>query len=239
MEQENFTKARYAAMIWNAPLSETRAAELLDHLQLFDGCTVIDLGCGWGEILLRAVSRNREKITAVGIDTDAAHLERARALAENRGLNVEFNQQPASEYTGLASRAICIGSSHALGGSKAMFDRLSEIVPKGRVLVGDMIWNQPPTNAALELFGSDILTLAELVAASRETGWEVLNLGVADQREWDDFESKHRAGQRALILESPESPFGQQLKEELAKRERDYLTVYRGLLGFAFLVLGR
>ncbi|KAH7183931.1 SAM-dependent methyltransferase [Fusarium oxysporum] len=213
MEQKNFTKARYAAMIWNAPLSETRAAELLDHLQLFDGCTVIDLGCGWGEILLRAVSRNREKITAVGIDTDAAHLERARALAEDRGLNVEFNQQPASEYTGLANRAICIGSSHALGGSKAI------------VLVGDMIWNQSPTNAALELFG--------------KTGWEVLNLGVADQREWDDFESKHRAGQRALILESPESPFGQQLREELAKRERDYLTVYRGLLGFAFLVLGR
>ncbi|KAH7480688.1 hypothetical protein FOMA001_g9013 [Fusarium oxysporum f. sp. matthiolae] len=120
-----------------------------------------------------------------------------------------------------------------------MFDRLSKIVPKGRVLVGDMIWNRPPTNAALELFGSDILTLAELVDSSRETGWEVLNLGVADQREWDDFESKHRAGQRALILESPESPFGQQLKEELAKRERDYLTVYRGLLGFAFLILGR
>jgi hypothetical protein len=102
-----------------------------------------------------------------------------------------------------------------------------------------MIWDQPPTNAALELFGNGILTLGELVTASREAGWEVLSLGVADQREWDDFESKHRAGQRALILESPESAFGQQLKEELAKRDRDYLTIYRGLLGFAFLVLGR
>jgi 16S rRNA G966 N2-methylase RsmD len=239
MEQENFTKARYAAMIWNAPLSESHAAELLDHLELFDSCTVIDLGCGWGEMLLRAVSRSRGEITAVGIDTDAAHLERARAIAMDRGLNAEFNQQSVGEYTGRASRAICIGSSHALGGSKAMFGRLSEIVPKGRVLVGDMIWDQPPTNAALELFGNGILTLAELVAASREAGWEVLSLGIADQREWDDFESKHRAGQRALILESPESASGQQLKEELAKRERDYLTIYRGLLGFAFLVLGR
>jgi ubiquinone/menaquinone biosynthesis C-methylase UbiE len=239
MEPENFTKARYAAMTWNAPLSESHAAELLDRLELFDGCKIIDLGCGWGEMLLRAAARSSGKINAIGIDTDAGHLERARAVALRRGLNVDFIQQSASEYTGRANRAICIGSSHAMGGSKAMFSALSEVVPKGRALVGDMIWDQPPTNAALELFGNGILTLAELVAASREAGWEVLSLGIADQREWDDFESTHRAGQRAMALEYPESAFGQQLKEDLAKRERDYLTIYRGLLGFAFLVIGR
>jgi hypothetical protein len=67
----------------------------------------------------------------------------------------------------------------------------------------------------------------------------VLRLTTADQREWDDFESRHRAGLREWLLANPDSPQAQEIRDQQDGREREYLTVYRGVLGFVYLVLGR
>ena len=189
------------------------------------------------------------------MDTDPAALERARhdaaaaavvgALPADRVSFVEMSAaawRPAPSG-GVVDRVICVGSSHALGGSRAMLARLSELVPPGcggRVLVGEMCWEQrEPTETAREMFGEEVPMLGELVAMCRETGWEVLHLSTADQWEWDDFESRHRAGTREWLLANPDDPRVREVREREDGRERDYLTGYRGVLGFAYLVLGR
>jgi SAM-dependent methyltransferase len=229
--------ARYRALRWNTPLSEPHAEELLDHLALAGATTIVDLGCGWGELLLRAAARTAAK--AVGIDTEPAGLTRARRAARDRGLDVEFAEQEAATWQGRADRALCIGSSHALGGSRRMLDRLAEVVPRGRVLVGDGCWETAPTEAAEAIFGEDVLPLPDLVAACGDAGWQVLHLSTATRSEWDDFESRHRAGPREWLLANPEDPRAAEVKAREDAREREYLTVYRGVLGFAYLVLAR
>ena len=229
--------ARYAKLRWNTPLSEAHAAELLDHLDLATATSIVDLGCGWGELLLRAAERGVAK--AVGVDTDPAGLDRGRRAALVRGLDVKFVERAAGEWHGTADRAVCIGSSHALGGSHAMLSALAEVVPHGRVLVGDGCWEREPTDAARAIFGDDVLPLADLVAACGETGWQVLHLSVADQSEWDDFESRHRAGTREWLLANPDDPRADEIKAREDGREREYLTTYRGVLGLAYLVLAR
>lgn len=229
--------ARYAKLRWNTPLSEAHAAELLDHLDLTTATSIVDLGCGWGELLLRAAERGVAK--AVGVDTDPAGLDRGRRAAVVRGLDVKFVERAAAEWHGTADRAMCIGSSHTLGGSHAMLAALAEVVPRGKVLVGDGCWERPPTEAAHAIFGDDVLPLADLVAACGETGWQVLHLSVADQREWDDFESGHRAGSREWLLANPDDPRAEEVRERENAREREYLTGYRGVLGLAYLVLAR
>lgn len=47
--------ARYARMHWNTPLSEEHAVLLLSRLDIRPGASLVDLGCGWGELSLRAV----------------------------------------------------------------------------------------------------------------------------------------------------------------------------------------
>lgn len=229
--------ARYAGLRWNTPLSESHADLLLDRLALPEATTVVDLGCGWGELLLRAAARTTA--AAVGIDTDPTGLDRGRRAALDRGLDVRFVEQPATDWRGTADRALCVGSSHALGGSRQMLARLAEIVPRGRVLVGDGCWERPPTEAAHAVFGDDVLPLPDLVAACRDTGWQVLHLTTADQREWDEFESGHRAGPRTWLLANPEDPRAAEVAERHDAREHEYLTAYRGVLGFAYLVLAR
>lgn len=231
--------ARYARVRWNTPLAEDHADLLLDRLALDAGTSVVDLGCGWGELLLRAVARTGT--TGVGVDTDPAALDRGRRAAQARGLAdlVEFVEEAAASWRGSADRALCVGSSHAMGGSRAMLAALADVVPTGRVLIGDGCWPAPPTKAALDIFGDDVLPLADLVAACGEAGWRVLHLSTADQREWDDFESRHRAGRQEWLLANGSDPRAAEIRNWLDHREREYLTAYRGVLGFAYLVLGR
>lgn len=229
--------ARYARLTWNTPLSETHADELLDHLDLATAGTIVDLGCGWGELLLRAAARGVAK--AVGVDNDPAGLDRGRRAAVVRGLDVKFVAREASAWDGTADRALCVGSSHTLGGTRAMLASLAETVPQGRVLVGDGCWEREPTEAAHAIFGDDVLPLADLVAACGETGWQVLHLSTASQQEWDAFESGHRAGIREWLLANPDDPRAAEAKATQDAREREYLTAYRGVLGFAYLVLAR
>lgn len=229
--------ARYARLRWNTPLSEPHAEELLDHLDLTTDTSVLDVGCGWGELLLRAAGRTRAK--AIGIDTDPLGLDRGRRAARDRGIGVDFVEHSAADWQGTADRAICIGSSHTLGGTAAMLARLAEIVPRGRVLVGDGFWETTPTRAALDIFGADTRPLPDLVAACRETGWHVMHLSTASRQEWDDFESRHRAGLREWSLANRSDPRATEIEQQQDAREREYLSGYRGVLGLAYLVLAR
>ncbi|KAH6845751.1 SAM-dependent methyltransferase [Chaetomium sp. MPI-CAGE-AT-0009] len=264
-ETDGLAQARYARLTWNAPLSSAHADELLTHLNLTAHTQIVDLGCGWGTLLLRAAAlcashpdnnttttttattNTPATFTATGVDTDAAALERGRRAAAAAGLDAErvsFVEQPADAWRAPPNldRAICIGSSHALGGSRAMLARLAELLPAGRgarVLVGEMCWEREPTEVARGMFGDEVPLLADLVAMCRETGWEVLYLNTADQREWDDFESRHRAGTREWLLANPDSPRVAEVREQEDARERSYLTGYRGVLGFVYLVLSR
>ncbi|GJN66923.1 hypothetical protein PLICBS_000945 [Purpureocillium lilacinum] len=224
-------------------------------------------------------------VTFTGVDTDAALLDRGRLLAAQRlGSNsggdssnasaspsVTFVDAPASSWTQPAHRAICIGSSHALGGTRPALQHLARIVAPyssspssscssatptppsssspppstssyARVLFGEMFWQvNPPPEATRALFGDDEVpgSLADLVASCRDEGWTVLHVSVADQAEWDDFESRHRSGQRRWLLEHPGSEGADELRRQLDQREHDYLAHYRGILGFAFLILAR
>ncbi|GJN80862.1 SAM-dependent methyltransferase [Purpureocillium lilacinum] len=297
------SQAKYADLTFNSPLSAPHADALIAHLALSPSpssslstttISVVDLGCGWGELLLRAAesvaassssSHSGEvgaAVTFTGVDTDAALLDRGRLLAAQRlGSNsggdssnasasppVTFVDAPASSWTQPAHRAICIGSSHALGGTRPALQHLTRIVGPfssslsssvtsappsssspspstssyARVLFGEMFWQvSPPPEATRALFGDDEVpgSLADLVASCRDEGWTVLHVSVADQAEWDDFESRHRSGQRRWLLEHPGSEGADELRRQLDQREHDYLAHYRGILGFAFLILAR
>jgi cyclopropane fatty-acyl-phospholipid synthase-like methyltransferase len=237
---DDLAALRRARMRWNAPLSEAHADLLLDRLEL-DACSrIVDLGCGWGELLMRAVRRAAPSASGVGVDVDPIALTRGRALARQRGLDgqVEFTQREAEAWSDSAERVFCVGSSHALGGSRTALEALAALVPRGgRVLFGDGCWPGPATEAALRFFGDAVLPLAELVQACRAAGWRILHMSIADQREWDDFESTSRAGWQEWLLAHGSDPRAAEVREWLDTREQRYIHDYRGVLGFLYLVL--
>ncbi|MFZ0041772.1 MAG: methyltransferase domain-containing protein [Solirubrobacteraceae bacterium] len=243
MPDDGLADAKAAAMRWNTPLSEAHAELLLSRLELPPRGSVLDLGCGWGELLIRAVSATGEAgVTGIGVDTYAPDLERGRRAADERGLGdrVSFVQASAVGWSEPADRVLCIGATHAWGGTEAALGALVEAVkPGGLLMFGDGFWVREPGKAAVEIFGEQVVGLGDLVRLAHSAGWQVRHLSEADQFEWDDFESTWRLGRHRWLAEHPNAPEFPKLREELEERVLEYLDVYRGVLGFCYLVLGR
>ncbi|QLI65816.1 uncharacterized protein G6M90_00g026160 [Metarhizium brunneum] len=58
-----------------------------------------------------------------------------------------------------------------------------------------------------------------------DAAWKVLHSATLDQREWDDFESRHHAGLRKWLIENPESEKAKEVEKQQKEREMDYLAV--------------
>ena len=250
MDGDDLTAALYARMRWNTPLSPQHADLLMDRLDLRPGLRIADLGCGWGELLLRVVSRAARsdaaavgaagQVSGIGVDTDTAALGRGRELARERGLDqlVEFAEGDAAAWQGTADRVLCIGSSHAFGGTQAALRALAQVIPgRGRLLFGDGYWDGTPSPTATEIFGEQVRPLPDLLEACRAEGWRVIHMSTANQREWDDFESTFRAGRQEWLLAHGDDPRATEVRDWLDARERQYVQAYRGILGFAYLIL--
>ena len=243
MDGDDLEEALYARMRWNTPLSEGHAGLLMDRLDLPPGARIADLGCGWGELLLQAVARAAAaggQATGIGVDTDAAALDRARRLARERHLDhrVRFTDASAAGWRGTADRVLCVGTAHAFGGTGPALAALAQVVPPGgRLLFGDGYWDGVPSAEATEIFGELLLGLPQVLEECRAAGWRVIHLSTADQREWDDFESTFRAGRQEWLLGHGADPRAAGVRDWLDTREREYAEVYRQVLGFVYLIL--
>jgi cyclopropane fatty-acyl-phospholipid synthase-like methyltransferase len=126
---------------------------------------VLDLGCGWGELLLRILDAVPGAV-GTGIDLREADLARGRHNAMARGLagQVSFVEESAvGTAHGPADLVLCVGASHALSEAsprQATIDALSEmrrlVNPGGRVFFGECFWEHPPTPAELAAAWPDV-----------------------------------------------------------------------------------
>src|SRR5437016_9100289 len=107
---------RGTRLTFHGPLSEARAARIVARLTGIGPRTVLDIGCGWGELMLRILAAVPEA-TGLGLDTDDGDLARGRASAQARGLGdrVTFaNESAVRTARGPADLVLCVGSSQAL-----------------------------------------------------------------------------------------------------------------------------
>ena len=239
---DGLADAHCAAMRWNTPLSEAHAELLLSRLELSTCGSILDLGCGWGELLIRAVAATSEAaVMGTGVDTYVPDLERGRRVAAERGLGdrVAFVEGSVVGWSDPADRVLCIGATHAWGGTEAALGALVETVKSGGLLLfGDGFWVRQPGEAAVEVFGKEVVPLADLVRLAHSAGWQVRHMSEADQFEWDDFESTWRLGRHRWLAAHPDAARSPKLREELQQGVLEYLEVYRAVLGYCYLVLG-
>ncbi|HZU78584.1 MAG TPA: class I SAM-dependent methyltransferase, partial [Acidimicrobiales bacterium] len=140
----------YERLRWNTPLSPDHATLLLGALDDATGEDVLDLGCGWGELLIEAVGRVAHG-QGTGVDNAEWAIERARRVAGERGFSqrTRFVLGDCSQWADASDRVLCIGASHAWGGSeRALGGLVGNVRPGGRLVFGDGFWQEPPSRAA-------------------------------------------------------------------------------------------
>jgi hypothetical protein len=191
-------------------------------------------------LLLQALAR-APAAKAIGVDVDRSELAKARTIAEERGLatRVTFVPHDATKYDGSADRVLCIGAAHAWGGTEAALSRLrSKTAPKGLLLFGDGFWMRAPAKRLVETFGPLSSSLDELAGKAKAAGWRTLYADSADPAEWDEFEEASYRGLERFAKRAPDHPFSKPAREMASRRRREYYDGYRGVLGFAYLILG-
>ncbi|WP_250287865.1 SAM-dependent methyltransferase [Streptomyces atroolivaceus] len=232
-------------LTWNTPLSEEHAAQLIAACAPAPGARIADFGSGWGELLMRLVEAAPGS-TGDGIETDPAAVARGLRLAGERGLTdrVRFHEVPAAEYPGDGyDLVVSIGASHAWSGGtpEALKALRAAVRPGGRVLFGDGFWEREPSPEALEGLGAepgDFGSLLELIRQAEAAGLRPVQVTVADQREWDLFESAANIGRgERWALANPGHPLHAGVTEAVDARRTGYYGGYRGTLGLAYLVL--
>ncbi|MDQ1017793.1 SAM-dependent methyltransferase [Streptomyces afghaniensis] len=241
------TPPRHTRLTFHGPLSEARADQLVTRLTANTPTTVLDIGCGWGELMLRILAATPEATgTGTGIDINADDLARGRKAAEARGLTarVRFLEESANGTPhGPADLVLCVGSSQALGSQlpQALGELRKLVTDHGRVLLGEGFWQRPPTDAELSRMWPDAKAgdhpdLATLVGLAVDAGFRPEWTETASLAEWEEFESAYLADTEVWLARHPGHPLAAETRERADRHRAAWLT-YRGVLGLAYLTL--
>ncbi|HEY3504604.1 MAG TPA: class I SAM-dependent methyltransferase [Actinocatenispora sp.] len=243
----------YQDLTFMSPLSEDRAARLVRFLaDGLDG-VVVDVGCGWAELLLRVVEA-APKATGLGLDLDADAVGHGRRLAERRGLDQRVRLVVGNARDELPARvdaAICIGATQVWGEEgrtdlpidyrSALRALRSAVEPGGRVVYGEGVWSAEPTEAAAAPLAGrldEFVRLPELLDLAVAEGFRPVQVHEATLDEWDEFESGYSACYARWLATHPaDHPHADEVRRRADRQRAAYLRGYRGVLGLAYLGL--
>lgn len=242
---------RLTRLTFHGPLSEARADRLVERLAAAGPRTVLDIGCGWGELMLRVLEAVPEA-TGVGVDLKGGDLARGRANAAARGLDGRalFAEESATDTArGPADVVLCLGASQALSSAEpprtateALHALRRLVNPGGRVVLGEGFWQREPTAEELAAMWPDAdagehLALGDLVDAAIEAGFRPLWVETASVEEWEEFESGYRSDVEEWLAAHPGHPLAAETRERIDAQRSSWLRGYRRVLGIAYLTL--
>jgi precorrin-6B methylase 2 len=228
-----------------SPLSEERADRLAGELAAAKPETVIDIGCGWGELLLRVLAA-APQARGVGLDRHGPDMERARATAAERGLaeRATFVHGEAKDHLSAADLVISSGAYQVFGSIPEALVAMRPLVnPGGRLLFACEVWERTPTAEELAQMweGTTLdtcLYVADVADAAVAAGFRPLRIEMATRDEWDWFESGYAANSEEWLLANGDHPEAGAVRAELDKSRTRWLRGTRDVMGYVYLLLG-
>ncbi|MEO7369903.1 MAG: class I SAM-dependent methyltransferase [Ilumatobacteraceae bacterium] len=233
----------YESLEFNAPMSTTLADELATLLSSRTPAIVVDIGCGWAELLLRVLAM-APLASGLGVDADVRVLARANANAGARHLDdrVTFTTE-LPEPGSTADVVICVGADHIYGPLPDALVNLQDLLsPGGVLLLGTGYWETTPTVEQAASIGArpdDHRDLADLVDLAMGVGFRLLGLRTATRREWEQFEFGYLADWENWLMKWSHDAMAPRIRAQADTHRNEYLRGWREVLGFAYLVLGK
>ena len=242
MDRDRASAIAHTGIAIGNPVPSAVLDRFVGECALGKGDRALDIGCGRGELLLRAVEHSG--CSAVGIDRSPRQIAIARSEAARRvpGADIVFHEADAGAV-GLDLHAYrlvaCVGSAHAFGGLSPTLANVTTFLERGgRLLVGDGYWTEPPSAEYLAAWGATADELPDL--AGFHHWFEQHQLTISDEylvtvADWDAYEEPWLANIEGHAQGNPDDPDSAGMLE-WAREARARRAAGPGVLGFALVL---
>ncbi len=234
-----FSSIAHRFLTFGSPVSEATIEGLIPFLPLNEQSTVLDIGCGNGEILLRIVEAY--KCRGIGVDSNVEILEEASKEAQERSVSdlvrfipeaiydIEFDQQ--------FDLCMCIGASHCCGKFEDSLRFMQTLLTdSGMILSGEGFWRRPPNQGYLDSFGGkreELHSFYGNVEQADSLGLSTVWSAVTTDETWDEYEGKYRLAMAQFLAANPSF----EKREDFHKRSKSWYDAYlawgRSTMGFS------
>jgi SAM-dependent methyltransferase len=218
------------------PLSPDKLATLGAAIKLRPGDRLLDLCCGKGEMLC-TWSRDHG-IIGTGVDISTDFLAAAKARAQELGTEITFEHADASNYTSVEKADVvsCIGATwigEGVPGTLEIAER--SLRNGGLVLIGEPFRKgYPPVEYDMAY---EYIQLPELIKQVKGLGWDVVEMVLANQDDWDRYAAAHWLNIRRWLDANPDDPLVPQMRAELESDPVHHVKYQREYLGWGVFAL--
>ena len=246
MSPHKFSAIAHRDHAYCNPIAAAKIERMLELVWLVGDASVLDLGCGRGELSLKLVERFQARVTAVDISSPMLDAVRQRAqacgaLERLRLLEIDIADfKPDPECFDLTAM---LGGGGIGGGIAGICTALAGWTRRGGyVLIGEGYWVQPPAPeylAHLEATDDEFRDHRGNVKAGVDAGLIPLHAFVASPDEWDEYEWKYSRSIERYALEQPGDPDVPAMLERIRRWRDGYLRWGRDTLGFGVYLFHR
>lgn len=212
-------------------------------IKLRPGWRLADFCSGRGEML--CTWARDHGISGHGVDISTVNVELSRQRAADLGVDVTFSHGDAARFVAdpPADVAACIGATWIGDGVAGTIEILERsLKPGGLLLIGEPYWRlDPPDEQTVRACGAEgsagFRPLPALLTHFGELGWDVVEMVLSSQDDWDRYEASHWLSVRRWLDANPDDALAPQMRDELHTGPARYARYRREFLGWGVFAL--
>lgn len=155
-----------------------RIDHILTKIQLQPGQTLLDIGCGWGALVIRAAEKFGARCVGVTLSENQFRLANERVKAAGLADRVEIWLQDYRDVAGQFDRITSVGMFEHVGCKNlpAYFKRVRELLADDGVVLNHGITSTDPSGGEASYGGGELPHISLALQAMQEGGLEAFDV---------------------------------------------------------------